>query len=195
MKPRFHVLYCDDEARLRKKFIASHVDSDFSFSELEDVESLPRILADMPRLPDLLVLDVFHSITTPGTKEALEGDRLVAKKFEEFYEKLREVKEVSDRYKRPRAIHILNEIRSNPKMRDLPVLLYTRQGLALISDEELQDTIENGAEWMLRGRKPETERRRMYNFIIKNRPKNRIERDVLIAIVSTIVGLLLSKLF
>jgi len=195
MKSKFRVFFCDDEAQFRSKFAANHANSEFEISDTNDVEALPRLLGDEKHLPDLLVLDLYHCRASPDSPEAIAGDKLVDEKLLELNVKLEEVKEISDRFKEPRAIKILHELRANPRLKNLPVLLYTRQGLSVINDEELQEAHEYGAEWMLKGRKPETERRRMHSFIIKNTPARRLRRDIVLAVLSTAVGWILSKLF
>lgn len=168
LRTKFAILYCEDEANDLARFVKDH-NSEFSVSVCRDIEALPRMLQAAVTIPDLLVLDLYHSRYSPNSskaKKAAAETKIIEGQLADVLEK---VKENAHRHYEARAVSILKELRKQPKLHDVPVLLYTRQGMLGITDEELHEVSEYGAEWMLKGRKPETERRRMHSIIARSR--------------------------
>lgn len=94
----------------------------------------------------------------------------------------------------PRAISALREIRKNPKLTNLPVLLYTRYGICTVNEEEMKEAISLSADWLLKGRTPETERRMMYQVIQKHMGSRSIPRDTKLALWSSVFSAILGAI-
>ena len=134
-------------------------------------------------------MDLYRTTASPGSAEAeaanVEVDRLLAKLDAETAE----LKAVVDRVKKPAAINILREIRKIPRLSRLPVLIYTRQGLSLLSDDEMRDAIHLGAEWMLKGRSRGVEQAQINAFLRDAVEKRkRLKRDVVLTIIGAVLG-------
>ncbi len=190
-KKRPTILIADDEAAFRNAFVNAHTRFGFSIEEMPDVYSLPEKLSKMRPLPDLIVLDLYRTKslgTSDEDADNAEVDRLLAKLDED----VKELKVVVDRVKDPVSISILHQIREIPRLKKLPVLLYTRQGLSLLSDEQLRGAIKDGAEWMLKGRSDIVEEAQINEFLRRARLKRRrLERDVALTILGAVLALIL----
>ena|ERR1700731_1425389 len=197
MKNTFQVTFCDDEEKDRALFSSNHAGSDFSITPIEDINALPRILANRRQRPDLLVLDLYHCIDDPHSPTVQSANEEIRKKHTEMHRLLEEIKVLLNAAFSPRAISILRELRENPRLKSLPVLLYTRHGMATINDEEMKEAISLTADWMQKGRRPEVERRAMFSAISRSRRSRRISRDIVVnaafTVVSLVVGWLLGK--
>lgn len=186
------VLIADDEAEFRNAFVSKHAASGFSVEQMTDVYSLPQNLKEASSLPDLVVLDLYRTLALPDTQEADKANAEVNKLLAELDDKTAELKAVVDRVKKPAAIKVLREIRSIPRLSDIPVLIYTRQGLSLLSDEEIREAIGLGADWMLKGRSPDVERAQMHSFLRNAELKRRrIKRDVMLTVLGAMLGTIL----
>jgi CheY-like chemotaxis protein len=198
MKNTFRVMFCDDEEKDRALFGANHDGSEFSITPVDDINALPRILADTGNIPDLLVLDLYHSIDAPDSIGVQNANEEIRKRHKEMHRLLEEVKVLLNAGFSPRAISILRELRENPRLRSLPVLLYTRHGMATINDEEMKEAISLTADWMPKGRRPEVERRAMFSAIARGRRDRHLPRDIIVnatfTIGSLVIGWLIGKL-
>jgi hypothetical protein len=188
-KKNTRVLIADDEESFRHDFVNKHAHSDFEVEQVSDIYTLPHKLKDTANLPDLVVLDLYRTIASPDTPQSeidnAEVDVLLAK----IDADTTELKAVVNRVKTPAAIKILREIRSIPRLSKLPVLIYTRQGLTLLSDDEIRESIRLGAEWMMKGRSAGVERAQMNEFLRNAQQKRkRFERDLLLTIFGAFLG-------
>lgn len=196
MKPRkpIRVLYCDDEQSQRDCFQKAHDGEEFSVEVEGDVDCLPRRLAQATDLPDILVLDLFHPFAEADPSEA-------ARINDEVNITLRQINDLMIKARRqagalfaPRAISVLREIRKNPNLATLPVLLYTRYGIWTVNDEEMKEAISLSADWLLKGRTPETERRMMYQIIVERTSSRSIPRDITLALWSSVFSAILGAI-
>jgi CheY-like chemotaxis protein len=192
----YEVLFCDDEAEQRTKFCHNHAGSEFHITIEANIESLPRKLEAMGRLPDIVVLDLFHPILPADSPEIVRETAKIAQRVGEInalMEKLRE----EDVMFRPLAISVLKEIRSIPRLAKLPVLLYTRYGISTVNEEEMKEAIDLCADWMLKGRTAQTEQRMMYSIISAHERSTSIARDMhlgfLFAVVGAVIGAVISE--
>ncbi len=103
------ILIADDEDSFRNTFVSKHSDANFEIEQMNDIYALPQKLKDSKSLPDLVVLDLYRTISSPGTEQAeidnLEVDKILAKLDADTVE----LKAVVDRVKTPAAIKVLQE--------------------------------------------------------------------------------------
>jgi hypothetical protein len=171
------IFYCDDESNFRSSFAEKHGPPNFEVTVTNDIYGVPAMLNGMEMLPDLVVLDLYHTKASPDSSEAKSANKEVEEGLLAVKKVLDSLRVVVNRSKDPAAIKILEEIRSYDKLKELPVLLYTREGLSLLSDEELHKSIQLGADWMLKGRSKEFESGKMYSVIQQHRlSKDTIEQ-------------------
>ncbi|MBU1343675.1 MAG: hypothetical protein KKE44_15990 [Proteobacteria bacterium] len=188
-KKQITILVADDEESFRNSFVAKHSECGFSIEAISDIFSLPQKLRDTPKLPDLVVMDLYRTTASPGTAQAEAANAEVDKLLAKLDADTADLKAVVDRVKNPSAIKVLREIRDIPRLSRLPVLIYTRQGLSLLSDEEMRDAIHLGAEWMLKGRSSGVEQAQMNAFLRKAQEKRkRLERDIALTIFGAFLG-------
>lgn len=190
-----HVVYCDDEASFQSAF-QRHSSPEFQITVTKDVHGLPQFLQNMKRLPDLLVLDLYHTVSSPDSDEAKRANDEVDQKLKDVNKAMEELRVPVNKGKRPDGLKYLTQIRKIPKLEDLPVLLYTRQGLSLLDDEQLGEAYSLHAEWMVKGRSPEFERGRMRAFLKQERlRRKRFKRDVRLTLVGVALGLLATMIY
>ena len=190
----YEVLFCDDEAEQRTKFMQKHANSAFHVTTEGEIESLPRKLASLHRLPDLVVLDLFHPIDSSDPAELARENAKIAERVAEINTAMDRLCREGDYFFKPKAISVLREIRSMPRLADLPVLLYTRYGVSTVNEEEMKEAIELCADWMLKGRTAQTEQRMMYSVISKGERSASIARDIRLGAIFTIIGAILAWL-
>ena len=188
------VLLVDDEESARADFASRHRNSGWYVSTYDGaLRDLPKWLEDKKRsqLPDLLVLDLYTTKEPPGTPGAEQVNKAVEGKIQEIDKLVAELRDIVDSGKEPVGLELLKQVRASPTraVRQLPVMLFTRQGLALLSDEELKISHEKDATWMLKNRTPELERAAMQHALAR---KASLARDVKINALFCILGLLLS---
>lgn len=190
------VLLADDEQSFRDAFMQRHRNNGFTIRETQDVYQIPELLRTMTSLPDLVVMDLYRTSANPSTSEAEEANAEVDHWLQKLDEVTHELRNVVKRVKEPAAIRVLHEIRTCPGCEHLPVLIYTRQGLTLLSDDEIRDAIHLEAEWMLKGRSSEIEAAQMRSFLWQARQRRRrLQRDVILTLIGIVVGAASSFLF
>lgn len=187
------VLIADDEKEFREAFIQKHGGNGIAIEQLNDVCDLQQNLATRKHLPDLVVIDLYRTKAEPNTPESDADNQSVNESLAKVESATAALRKIVESVKIPMAIRVLREIRSVPRLQELPVLIYTRQGLSLLSDEELREAIQLKAEWMLKGRSGTLEREQMLTFLRRTQAKNkRIKRDLILTVLGTISGFVLS---
>jgi CheY-like chemotaxis protein len=194
------IFFADDEPEFQSSFLQKHNAPDFQITHTADVYSIPRMLDEAPVLPDLVVLDLYATRASPLSDEAKIQNERVNQRLAALDRDIVELKKVVDEVKTPAAIEVVRQIRRNPKLTDVPILLYTRQGLSLLGDEELNEAMRLDTDWMLKGRSKELERACMTSYVTDHRTKRqRLKRDVVLtiagALLGAIVGTVFAKLF
>lgn len=193
-KKPIRVLYCDDEQTQRDKFSKAHHGSDFQVEVEADVDALPRRLSQCATLPDILVLDLFHPFAEVDPAEAERLNDEVNVTVRQINDLMIKARRQADALFAPRAISVLRELRKVPRLQRLPVLLYTRYGICTVNDDEMRDAIGLSADWLLKGRPPELERRMMYQVVREHMESRFVARDTRIAIWSSIFSALLGTI-
>lgn len=188
------ILIADDEDEFRNAFVTAHADSKFSIEQISDVNALPQKLEDTRKLPDLVVLDLYRTKSL-GTPQAQADNAVVDELLARIDADTVELKAAIDRLKEPAAIRVLQEIRKIPRLAKLPVLLYTRQGLSLLSDEEFKAAVHLGSEWMLKGRSPSAELAQIEEFLRRAQlRRKRLERDVGLTVLGAVLGVVIGTI-
>jgi hypothetical protein len=183
------VFFADDEPEFQSSFIQKHNAPDFQITHTADVYSIPRMLDETPVLPDLVVLDLYTTKASPLSEEANVQNKRVNQRLVELDRHIATLKKVVDEVKKPAALEVVRQIRRNPKLANVPILLYTRQGLSLLSDEELHEAVRLDTDWMLKGRSKELERACMTSYVADHRAKGRrLKRDVILTIAGALLG-------
>lgn len=159
------ILYCDDEKNFRSSFAEKHGPPNFEVTVTNDIYGVPSLLNGMKILPDLVVLDLYHTKTSPDSIEAELVNKEVEQGILDVKKAIDSLRVIVNKSKDPAAIKVLEQIRSYDSFKELPVLLYTREGLSLLNDGDIQKSIELGADWMIKGRSKEFEEGKMYNFV------------------------------
>jgi CheY-like chemotaxis protein len=187
---RERILYCDDQAKFQEEFFNRHRDS-FEVETISDAQNVLPTLRKGKRLPDLLLLDLYHPRRQQNQAQLEEhGNSSLA----ELKLKIQEVKKDVEAAWVPAGIDVLREIREHYSSHQLPVLLYTQRGLALLDDRHLREIETLDAEWLLKDQdriSPPTEAIRIRRFIRRCKDTRNLARDVKIAIVSTAAGVVL----
>lgn len=189
------ILYCEDQENARQDFIKRH-GNDFEINTISDIQDLIFHLKKLKKLPDLLLLDLFHPRGIPNQEEV---GILIDQKLQEITEKISDVKKYVDQAWDPIGIEALQEIRQHYPAHKLPVLIYTRIGLFLLEDDKVRALENLDADWLIKDKErisPTTESIRIRRYIKKCTESRRLlKRDVSLAVISAILGVVLSKLF
>ncbi len=191
MKNKYNVLFCDDEEAQRQKFLISHNGSAFHITTEANIDILPSNLSTMESLPDLLVLDLFHPRPSADPVKAKRLNDECNKTVEEIKTLLAKARGQIDPLFAPRAIDMVREIRKYDRLKNLPILLYTRYGIVTVNDDEMREAISEDASWMLKGRAPEVEQRMMSAAILKSKKRQSISEPTKTALWSSIFSALL----
>jgi Predicted nucleotide-binding protein containing TIR-like domain len=116
-------------------------------TSLRDVPPRLRQLDAEGRLPDVLLLDLYHPCEVDDA-EALQAE--AEAKLGDLNTMLAEVKTAVERAYSPAAIDVLEEIRRNTPARKLPTMIYTRRGLLLLDDADLRRVPGLDAGWLIK---------------------------------------------
>ena len=190
MARKLHILYCDDQQRFLDAFAQRHAD-EFEVETLSDVSGVVRRLRESKRLPDLLLLDLYHPLDVAD----FESGRVAAEaKLQELRSKIAEVKPSVDRVWAPVATHVLDEIRTEFPSHKLPILIYTQRGLLLLDDGDLRAIETSDADWLLKDANrisAVTESIRIKKFVRLMRRQRQLDRDIVLGAIFTFAGALL----
>lgn len=189
------VLYIDDEAGARNHFLNAHATDGISVESCSDSLKVHEMLSNRLKkdLPDLIVLDLYR---TKGELDSVEAQD-VNDRVDRIVEKIAKNREQLDvlvkAEKEPAAIRALEALKQEPSMREIPIIISTREGLNLLDDELLKKSIDLGADWMIKGKSPEVIRALMYrNFQAAKIARKRVRRDVWLTLGGALLGALMS---
>lgn len=192
------VLYVDDERSALNSFATDHAKDGISVECFQDARALPELLASKNKkdLPDVVVMDLYITNEKTNSPEAVKTNKEVDELVTRIAKVRAELADLVKKEKTPAAIDALREIRNNPNTKQVPVILVTREGLALLGDSLVQQSLELGAEWMIKGRAPETIRaliNRTYTQSLASR--RRLKRDVTLTLFGALLGAILGTIF
>ncbi len=188
------VLCVDDEKSARDQFMRDHAIEGMSVEVCEDIHHVHEMLMKRPKkdLPDLVVMDLYRTKDPIGSDSAEEANKAVSELVEEIAAVRKRLGEVVAKAKTPAAIETLREFRDSSKLRHLPVLLRTREGLALLEDGLFREAVRLGADWMIKGRPPEVDRELMHRKVEECKQlRRRFKRDVVLMLMGAMLGAIL----
>lgn len=165
------ILYCEDQENYRQHFENNHKDN-FEIELISNLRELLSKLKGMDKLPDLLLLDLYHPRGSRNQEKNAETANL---KLKELREKTKEVKEYVDKAWAPDALEVLREIRRYYTSQQLPVLIYTQRGLLLLDDLQVREVEKLEAGWLIKDSEritPTTEELRIERFIARCKKYN-----------------------
>lgn len=151
-----NILYCDDQAKFREKFERDHA-THYAITTCADVGALSNLIANMRKLPDLLLLDLYHPRAT-GSEQAANEVAAEAS-LDQLDGQIEITKRAVLEAWTPAGLEMLRTLRQAYPAEVLPIALYTQKGLLLLNDAELREAELLEAEWLLKKRMdPTTER-------------------------------------
>lgn len=154
---KHHILYVDDKSEWRDNFQQQHgqeYDVTAVASPREFEQQLERMLAEK-RLPDLVLIDLYHprypNDAEQQAKVNAAGEAAIARLEEEG----RRAREAILTAWEPYGVTVLEQARQlldAHGQRDVPLVIYTQQGLTIANNEELKRVSALRGEWLLKNR-------------------------------------------
>ena len=193
-----HILYVDDEQKILNQFLSDHAKDGVSVETILDARKVvPDLLKRSNKdLPDVIVMDLYATDGEFDSPDANaindEVDRLVA----EISAVRLNLKNLVIKSKKPIGISVLRDIRNSKRISTIPIVLRTREGLALLGDEIISESVNLRAEWMIKGKGPASEKAIMSKAIRDSIDrKKRLERDVVLTLFGGFLGVVTSAVF
>jgi CheY-like chemotaxis protein len=165
--PKEVVLLCDDQKRFRDEFVKHHA-AHYEIITLDDSMTVVDRVKQLKRLPDIVLLDLFH----PRDNEPdFEERRLRA---EEELERLDDQIEATNKAVlatwEPHGIEVLRNLREMYPVHELPIAIYTQKGMLLLTDDQLRLVEELDGHWLLKKKlSARTEKTRIDRLIAYDR--------------------------
>lgn len=191
--PALRILYCDDQARFLDEFRGRHV-HEFRVDEVQDVAEVLRVLDRGKRLPDLLLLDLYHP------RPSADGDELrhvAEERLADLAVAIDAARPAVEAAYAPRAIELLEAVRARYSARQLPVLIYTRRGLLMLRGEDIRKITELEGDWLIKDSERidgDTESLVIRAFVRRLKDQPRLQRDIVLGTVFTLAGGLLGTI-
>ena len=192
------ILYVDDEQKMLTRFLEDHAKDGVSVETRLDARKVVQDLSCRQKkdLPDVIVMDLYAANGDFGSPDANRINDEVDRLVDNIAAVRSELEELVSRSKKPIGISVLRDIRKCRKIAGMPVVLRTREGLALLADEILSESVSLRAEWVIKGKGPATEMATISKAIREsNERRRRIERDVLLTIIGALAGFVTSYIF
>jgi len=187
------ILYVDDEEKALNSFKNIHANNGISVESCQDAYYVTEMLENRKKsdLPDLIVMDLYRTKSELNSNEAEDTNRKVEDLITKISDTRKELEALVNNQKNPAGIQALERIRQSSKLKEMPVILITREGLNLLGDGLIRQSIKLGADWMIKGRAPEVMRELMFKkFKDSQSAKRKPKRDI----VMMIVGIILTEL-
>lgn len=149
------IYYWDDEEKFLTKFRERHNEYNIElFSECNEIiKRLAQALENEENIPDLILLDLFHTFVDPSSEE----NKCAEKQLKELDESAKNLLSAINNARKPEGINVLKEIRGLGKdehekklLEEIPILLYTRRGISILDDSQLQDIATCQGVWMIK---------------------------------------------
>ena len=191
------IVYCDDQQRFRDQFVQRH-GARFDIITLADPADLFRTVERLKKLPDLILLDLYHPREDSSNQE--EKVALAEKSLTKLDTQIAETNAaVLDAWE-PEGLDVLKLMREKYPKNEQPIVIYSQKGLMLLSDEQLLEAELNGADWLIKKKlSARTEQVAIDRIIMRtpSRISNRISRTYrwLLAFSWAVIGLLAARLF
>jgi len=191
------VFYVDDEQLALTDFVSQHAREGITVESCRDARKVIEILSTRGKRdrPDIIIMDLYATMDGFDSDAAVDTNRQVDILVEKIAHARNELREVVHKAKVPVSLSVLRDLRQCSSLKRIPVILRTREGLALLEDNALTESLRLGAMWMLKGRAPETERAMMNRaWEDAKSARRRIRRDVFLMLSGSILGALLGVL-
>jgi CheY-like chemotaxis protein len=197
MADKKQIVYCDDQQRFRDEFTSRHKEY-YDIVTVEDTRDLLKKIDQFKKLPDLVLIDLYHPRDDDIT---YEQKRLLA---EESLAKLDKQIDETNQFVlnawEPGGLEVLRLIRQKYSLEKLRIAFYTQKGLVLLSDAELREAKQLGVDWLIKKKlSPRTEKVWMDQMMMTTLTPSAINSIKLykwgLAVSWLITGLLLSRLF
>jgi len=149
MKSKPLIYFCDDKPKWTEKFIANHR-GQFDIETTNKSHEFKATLEDLirkGRKPDIILIDLYHPKTDDETTLAAGDAAIDTLKADIKKAKVHILEAWS-----PEGFIMLEEARN--LCPDIPIAIYTEQGLTLANDDELLHVANKKGEWMLKGQSP-----------------------------------------
>ncbi len=188
------ILYVDDEQSALDKFMKEHAVDGFSVEGCQDALRLTEKLNNYKKkdLPDLIVMDLYRTKSDLNTNSAAETNKKVDELVSRIGKIRKELEILVRNEKDPVGIDVLESLHQSKKLKHIPVIINTREGLNLLSDNLFRKLVKLGADWMIKGREPNVIRELINRkFEESQQSKKRIERDLFLMILGSVIGALL----
>ncbi len=124
------VLYIDDEAGARSHFLNAHATDGISVESCSDSLKVHEMLSNRLKkdLPDLIVLDLYRTNGELDSAEAQEVNDRVDRIVEKIAKNREQLEVLVKAEKEPAAIRALEALKQEPSMKEIPVIISTREG-------------------------------------------------------------------
>ncbi|MDR2861939.1 MAG: hypothetical protein LBV07_05270, partial [Syntrophobacterales bacterium] len=164
------ILYCDDDPEEIKKFKTNHGNR-FEIETLtgwHDFELKLEELIAQGKIPDIILIDLFHP---KHDDESIQVQRNIEAKeaLDQLKENIAQTKKIVESAWLPHGLEMLEQAGTTLKRareqyhnRDIPVpveleipipiAIYTKQGISLVDDRELEYVATHKGKWILKGR-------------------------------------------
>ncbi len=188
------IFYVDDEKRARDAFKKAHTREGTKVETCGNANVVSDVLASRGfwKRPDIIVMDLYTTNAEAGSQEADE----VNSEIDRLVQKIAEVRENLDaivkKSKYPIAINALKDLRLCRGTKNIPVIISTREGLSLLSEELFRESIQYNATWMLKGRDPASERALFRRQVeVAKTKRRRSQMNVVSGLVGAVLGWIL----
>ncbi len=153
------VLICDDQPKFIEDFRKNH-GSYYEVMVISDIRDVIERLHDMKKLPDLVLLDLFHPIS--DDTEYSKKIEIAEQELEKLRQQIENTKQAVNAAWQPLGIDILRDIRREYKSQRLPIIIYSQTGQILLDEEKIRIFEECEGHWLIKNQcGPRTEKTRM----------------------------------
>ena len=145
-----HIFFCDDKEKWTENFKKLHGNEFEVTTTNKSREFKPELekLIKAGEKPDIILIDLYHPRNPPGpVQDALNVTGQAA--IDRLKEAIKEEKKHIEAAWAPDGFEMLKDARK--LCPDVPIAIYTEQGLTLAGDEELIKVSTERGEWMLKG--------------------------------------------
>lgn len=170
------ILYCDDKEKWLNLFESNHKEQ-YNIISTKDASKLNDMLKEMIKSknpPDIILIDLFHPKfnTSPSTQE------INNKIGQEAIDKLEAMKkEVRTPIKNAwddlgyKMLKHARMILKEAHHENIPIAIYTEQGLTIATNEELETVANLDGQWLIKGSTPVYESLRLQELLNECRRK------------------------
>jgi hypothetical protein len=164
------IVYCDDKQKLIDDFKEKHGE-EYDIRPAVNEKEFMTVLRGLHKNdspPSIILIDLYH----PNENKTDEELKLLEPSFYEVGEELdvviKKARDITDKVCSPLGLKLLERVREEMKMfADVPIAIYTKQGVSVIKDECIGEVADYRAEWLLKGRSKDYESGRLDRMLTK----------------------------